>query len=200
MPTSNNQINDPGGQAVMDAFIEAGVEPSGAYNATQGIENMSSDRVIAEMAVMKAELNARMDALEAATQALAATTSASIKALEATIQALAASTSARIDALDAQMAMLTWAVVATFTFIMAIAATGFFRMNGWWSRGRDRRRPSRSQGSSRRRSTQRTNSSDRRDRRAPRGRQRRGRSWAVRTSRGRSGSFRVAGAGRRIHH
>ena len=162
MPTSNNQTNDPGGQAVMDAFIEAGVEPSGAYNATQGIENMSGDRVIAEMAVMKAELTARIDAFEAAT-------------------------SARLDALDAQVAMLTWAVIATFTFIMAIAATGFFRTGGWWSRGADRRRPSRSQGSGGRRNTRPNKSSGRRDRRAPRGRQRHGQPRAVRASRGRSG-------------
>ena len=182
MPTSNHQINDPGGQAVMDAFIEAGVEPSGAYNATQGIENMSSDRVIAEMAVMKAELTSRVDALEAA------------------IQALAATTSARLDALDAQVAMLTWAVIATFTFITAIAATGFFRKSGWWSPGDDRHRPARSHGSGGRRHTQPSKSSGRRDRRAPRGRQRHGQPRAVRTTRGRSGSFRVAGAARRIHH
>ncbi len=117
MPTSNHQINDPGGQAVMDAFIEAGVEPSGAYNATQGIENMSSDRVIAEMAVMKAELTSRMDALES------------------TIQALAATTSASINALDAQVAMLTWAVFANLALVTAIAVTGLFRMSGRWLRG-----------------------------------------------------------------
>lgn len=169
MPTSNHQVNDPGGQAVMDAFIEAGVEPSGAYNATQGIENMSSDRVIAEMAVMKAELTSRMDALES------------------TIQSLAATTSASINALDAQVAMLTWAVIASFTFITAIAATGFFRMSGWWSRGGDLRRPSRSHGSSRRRSTQRNKSSGRGNRRATRGRQRHGQPRAVRASRSRSG-------------
>ena len=202
MPTSNHQINDPGGQSVMDAFIEAGVEPSGAYNATQGIENMSGDRVIAEMAVMKAELTARMDALESTTsasiEALAATTSASINALEATTQAFAASTSARIDALeaatsarldalDAQVAMLTWAVIATFTFITAIAATGFFRKSGWWPRGDDERRPARSQGSGGRRHTQPNKSSGRRDRRATRGRQRHGQPRAVRASRSRSG-------------
>ena len=162
MPTSNDQINDPEGQSVMDVFLEAGIEPSGAYNATQGIENMAGDRVIAEIAVMKAELTARIDALEA-------------------------TTSASINALDTQVAMLTWAIIATFTIITAIAATGFFRKSGWWSRGDDRRRPAGSQGSGGRRSTQRNKSSGRRVHRATRGRQLHGGSRAIRASRYRSG-------------
>lgn len=169
MPTSNDQINDPAGQSVMDVFLEAGIEPSGAYNATQGIENMAGDRVIAEIGVMKAELTARMDSLEV------------------TIEALAAATAARFDAVDAQIAMLTWAVIAAFTIITAIGATGFFRTSGWWSRGDDRRRPARPRGSGGRRRTQRNKSSGRRDHRGTRGRQLHGRSRAIRASRCRSG-------------
>ena len=198
MPTSNDQINDPEGQSVMDVFLEAGIEPSGAYNATQGIENMAGDRVIAEIGVMKAELTARMDsyeattsasidALEATTEALAAATAARFDALEATTEALAAATAARFDAVDAQIAMLTWAIIATFTIITAIAATGFFRRSGWWSRGDYRRWPARPRGSGGRRSTQRNKSSGRRDHPATRGRQLHGRSRALRASRCRSG-------------
>ena len=187
MPTSNDQINDPAGQSVMDMFIRAGADPSEAYNATQGIEDMAGDRVIAEIAVMKAELTARMDALEATTQSLATATSARFDALEATTEALAAATAARFDAVDAQIAMLTWAIIATFAIITAIAATGFFRKSGWWSRGDDRRRPARSHGSGGRRSTQRNKSSGRRVHRATRGRQLHGGSRAIRASRYRSG-------------
>lgn len=187
MPTSNDQINDPEGQSVMDVFLEAGIEPSAAYNATQGIENMAGDRVIAEIGVMKAELTARMDALEATTQALATATSARFDALESTTEALAAATAARFDAVDAQIAMLTWAIIATFTIITAIAATGFFRKSGWWSRGDDRRRLARPRGSGGRRRTQRNKSSGRQDHRATRGRQLHGRSRALRASRCRSG-------------
>ena len=202
MPTSNDQINDPEGQSVMDVFLEAGIEPSGAYNATQGIENMAGDRVIAEIGVMKAELTARMDSYEATTSAsidaleattsarfdaLEATTSARFDALESTTEALAAATAARFDAVDAQIAMLTWAIIATFTIITAIAATGFFRKSGWWSRGDDRRRLARPRGSGGRRRTQRNKSSGRRDHPATRGRQLHGRSRALRASRCRSG-------------
>lgn len=121
MPTSNPQINDPEGQSVMDAWIEAGVEPSRAYNATQGIHNMSSDKVITEIGALRAEVTAQIGALRAE--------------VTARIDALEAATSARLDAVDAQITLLTWAVIATFAIVTGLAATGFFRMSGWWTRG-----------------------------------------------------------------
>ena len=117
MPTSNPQINDPAGQSVMDAFTEAGVDPGAAYNATQGIYSMSSDKVIAEIGVLRADFNA------------------AIAELSTRIDTLEATTAARLDAVDAQIAMLTWAVIATFTVVTGIAATGMFHMWGWWTRG-----------------------------------------------------------------
>lgn len=128
MPTSNPQINDPAGQAVMDAFTEAGVDPGAAYNATQGIYSMSSDKVIAELGVLRADFNAAIAELGARIDTLEATTAASIGALEA-------ATSARLDAVDAQMAVLTWAVIATFTIVTAFGATGIFHMWASWTRG-----------------------------------------------------------------
>ena len=128
MPTSNPQINDPSGQAVMDAFTEAGVDPGAAYNATQGIYSMSSDKVIAELGVLRADFNAAIAELGARIDTLEATTAASIGALEAT-------TTARLDAVDAQIAMLTWAVIATFTIVTAFGATGIFHMWASWTRG-----------------------------------------------------------------
>ena len=117
MPTSNPQINDPAGQAVMDAFTEAGVDPGAAYNATQGIYSMSSDKVIAELGVLRADFNA------------------AIAELGARIDTLEATTTAHLDAVDAQIAMLTWAVIATFTVVTGIAATGMFHMWASWTRG-----------------------------------------------------------------
>ena len=107
-----------------EAFTEAGVDPGAAYNATQWIYNMSSDKVIAELGVLRADFNAAL-----------AEISARIDTMEATTAALEASTTARLDAVDAQIAVLTWAVIATFTVVTGIAATGVFHMWGWWTRG-----------------------------------------------------------------
>ena len=78
---------------------------------------MSSDKVIAEIGVLRADFNA------------------AIAELSARIDTLEATTAVRLDAVDAQIAMLTWAVVATFTVVTCIAATGMFHMWGWWTRG-----------------------------------------------------------------
>ena len=85
---------------------------------------MSSDKVIAELGVLRADFNAAL-----------AEISARIDTMEATTAALEAATTARLDAVDAQIAMLTWAVIATFTVVTGIAATGVFHMWGWWTRG-----------------------------------------------------------------
>ena len=110
-----------------EAFTEAGVDAGATYNATQRIYNMSSDKVIAEIGVLRADFNEAL-----------AQISARIDTLEATTAALAATTTARLDAVDAQIAMLTWAVIATFTVVTAIAATGMFHAWGWWTRGDSR--------------------------------------------------------------
>lgn len=140
MPTSNPQINDPAGQSVMDAFTESGADPGTAYNATQGIYNMSGDKVIAEIGVLRADFRAALAEVSARIDSLEATTAARLDALEAV-------TSARLDAVDAQIAMLTWAMIATFTIVTAIAATGFFRKEGWWTRGGSDSDPATSQSS-----------------------------------------------------
>ena len=129
MPTSNPQINDPDGQSVMDVFIEAGADPGSAYNATQGIQNMSGDKVIAEIGVLRAEVNAAIEVLRAEVNLAIGELSARIDTLETT-------TSARLDAIDAQLAVLSWAVIAAFTILTATATTGFLRANGWWPRAK----------------------------------------------------------------
>ena len=101
----------------LEAFTEAGVDAGATYNATQWIYNMSSDKVIAELGVLRADFNA------------------AIGELGARIDTLEATTTARLDAVDAQIAMLTWAVIATFTVVTGIAATGMFHAWGWWTRG-----------------------------------------------------------------
>ena len=101
----------------LEAFTESGVDPGATYNATQWIYNMSSDKVIAEIGVLRADFN----------EALAQ--------ISARIDTLEAATSARLDAVDAQIAMLTWAVIATFTVVTAIAATGMFHMWAWGTHG-----------------------------------------------------------------
>lgn len=137
LPTRHPQIHDPKGESVMVAVIEAGVESSAAHNGTQGVESMSSDEVIAELRVMKAEVMASLDALESST-------SASLDAFEASlstsIDSFAANTSARFDALDARLDLLTVVVFANLAIVTAIAIAGLFRKSGWRLRGKRRNR------------------------------------------------------------
>ena len=112
----------------LEAFTESGVDAGATYNATQWIYNMSSDKVIAEIGVLRADFNEALAQISARIDTLEATTAASIDALEA-------ATSARLDAVDAQIAMLTWAVIATFTIVTAFGATGIFHMWASWTRG-----------------------------------------------------------------
>lgn len=140
MPTSNPQINDPEGQSVMDVFIEAGADPSAAYNATQGIQNMSGDKVIAEIGGIRTDVNAAIEVMRAevnaAIEVMRAEVNLSIGELGARIDTLESTTSARLDAIDAQLALLSWAVIAAFTILTATATTGFLRANGWWPRAK----------------------------------------------------------------
>ena len=85
---------------------------------------MSSDKVIAEIAGMRADINAALEVMRA-----------DLSGLGARIDALEATTAAHHAAVDAQMAMLSWVVIAAFTILTAITATGSYHMNGWRSRG-----------------------------------------------------------------
>ena len=96
---------------------------------------MSSDKVIAEIAGMRADVNAALEVMRSDLSGLGAR----IEILEATtaasIDALAATTAAHLAAVEARLAMLTWVVIAAFTILTAITVTGFYHMNGWRSRG-----------------------------------------------------------------
>ena len=95
---------------------------------------MSSDKVIAEVAGMRADINAALEVMRADLSGLGAR----IDVLEATtatrIDALAATTATHLAAVDAQTAMLSWVMIAAFTILTAITTTGFFRIVGWWPR------------------------------------------------------------------
>ena len=104
---------------------------------------MSSDRVISELGVLRADLKAAI-----------AEVGTHINALSARVDTLETTSSVRLAAVDAQMAVLTWVmiatfmiVIATFTIVTAIAATGFFRTGGWWTRGNSGSGPATSQSS-----------------------------------------------------
>ena len=89
MPTSNTQLIDPEGQAVMDGFISAGADPETAYNATQGVRKMSGDQVIAEIRDFRGEfqaLTADVQALTANVQSL----TTNVQSLTVDLQALTA--------------------------------------------------------------------------------------------------------------
>lgn len=134
MPTNPNPVIDPNGQALMNVLIEVGARPEGAYNATQGVRNMSGEQVIGRLDALEASTNARFDALEASTNArfdaLEASTSTRLDALEASVSALetstsilAATTDARFNAIEAQLDMMGLAIMVT----LAIAGA----MGGW---------------------------------------------------------------------
>lgn len=137
LPTRHPQINDPNGGSVMAAMTEAGVESSGAYNGTQGVESMSSHEVIAELEVMNTEVMASLDAFESS---ISASLDAFEASLSASIDSFAANTSARFDALDARLDLLAVFVFANLAIVTAIAVAGLFRMSGWRLRGKRRNR------------------------------------------------------------
>ena len=106
---------------------------------------MSSDKVIAEVAGMRADINAVLEVMRADLSGLGAridfleaTTATRIDALAsitaARIDALASTTATHLAAVDAQTAMLSWVMIAAFTILTAITTTGFFRIVGWWPR------------------------------------------------------------------
>ena len=84
---------------------------------------MSSDKVIAEVAGMRADINAALEVMRA-----------DLSGLGARIDVLEATTATHLAAVDAQTAMLSWVMIAAFTILTAITTTGFFRIVGWWPR------------------------------------------------------------------
>ena len=83
--------------------------PKDAYNATQGVRNMSGQHVIARLDAMEATTNARFDAL-------------------------VATTNARFDAVDAQLDIMGWAIMATLAIVGALAGSGLFMGIQLWRR------------------------------------------------------------------
>lgn len=148
MPENTNPIIDPDGQAVIHALIGAGGDPADAYNATQGIRNMSGEQVItrldameastnARLDAMEASTNARLDALEATTSALETTTSAleaTTGALETTTRVLAETTDARLNAIDAQLDIMGWAIIVTLALVGSLVGSGLLSSFRSWRR------------------------------------------------------------------
>ena len=120
MSTTTTQATDPDGQALMHALTQMGVAPEDAYNATQGVRNMSGQHVIARLDAMEATTNARFDALEATANAR--------------FDALVATTNARFDAVDAQLDIMGWAIMATLAIVGALAGSGLFMGIQLWRR------------------------------------------------------------------
>jgi len=152
MPTNPNPVVDPNGQALMNVLIEVGARPEGAYNATQGVRNMSGEQVIgrldaleastsARFDALEASTNARLDALEASVSALEASTSSRLDALEASVSALetstsilAATTDARFNAIEAQLDIMGLAIMATFAVVAAMGGWKLFVGIQLWRR------------------------------------------------------------------
>lgn len=145
MPTNPNPVVDPNGQALMNVLIEVGARPEGAYNATQGVRNMSGEQVIGRLDALEASTSARFDALEASTNArldaLEASTSTRLDALEASVSALetstsilAATTDARFNAIEAQLDIMGLAIMATFAVVAAMGGWKLFVGIQLWRR------------------------------------------------------------------
>lgn len=141
MPTNPNPVVDPNGQALMNVLIEVGARPEGAYNATQGVRNMSGEQVIGRLDALEASTSARFDALEASVSALEASTSSRLDALEASVSALetstsilAATTDARFNAIEAQLDIMGLAIMATFAVVAAMGGWKLFVGIQLWRR------------------------------------------------------------------
>ena len=135
MPTSNTQLIDHEGQAVMDGFISAGADPETAYNATQGVRKMSGEQVIAEIREFRSEFQALtvdVQTLKVDVQTL----TAELRAHEAASAAEHAAMDDRINASSTQLDIVSWAVIATFAMVTLLTATGMLRMLGLGPRRR----------------------------------------------------------------
>ena len=137
MPASSTQPIDPEGQAVMEAFDMAGVDPETAYNATQAVRRMSETTAIAEIRALRTDfqthegefqtLSADVQALTADVQALTAnvqTVTTELRAHEAVSAARFAEMEGRLNGFSNQLDMMGWAVMATFGVVMLLAAMG----------------------------------------------------------------------------
>lgn len=150
MPASNTQPIDPEGQAVMEAFDMAGVDPETAYNATQALRRMSETTAIAEIRALRTDfqthegefqaLSADVQALTADVQALTAKVqaqSADMQALTAELRAHEAVSEIRFNAMDARLDLVSWGVMATFGVVMLLAAMGLLDWFGLRPRRRE---------------------------------------------------------------
>ena len=134
MPTNPNPVVDPNGQALMNVLIEVGARPEGAYNATQGVRNMSGEQVIGRLDALESSTNARFDALEASTNARFDALEASVSALETSTSILAATTDARFNAIEAQLDIMGLAIMATFAVVAAMGGWKLFVGIQLWRR------------------------------------------------------------------
>ncbi len=166
MPTSNTQLIDPEGQAVMDGFISAGADPETAYNATQGVRKMSGDQVIAEIRDFRSEfqahvgefqtLTADVETLTADVETIkvdVATITANVQTLTAELRAHEAASSAQLAAMDdringssTQLDIVSWAVIAAFAIVTLFTATGMLHMLGLTPRRRKSKKRGRPRG------------------------------------------------------
>lgn len=144
MSASSTQPIDPEGQAVMEAFLMAGVDPETAYNATQAIRRMSEGKAIAETRALRTDFQAHegeFQALSADVQALTAKVqaqSADMQALTAELRAHEAVSEIRFNAMDAQLDFVTWWVMATLGVVMLLTA---MRLLDWFGLRPRRREP-----------------------------------------------------------
>lgn len=159
MPTSNTQLIDPEGQAVMDGFISAGADPETAYNATQGVRKMSGDQVIAEIRDFRSEFQAHVGEFQTLTADVetikvdVATITANVQTLTAELRAHEAASSAQLAAMDdringssAQLDIVSWAVIAAFAIVTLFTATGMLHMLGLTPRRRKSKKRGRPRG------------------------------------------------------
>jgi len=143
MPASNTQPIDPEGQAVMEAFDMAGVDPETAYNATQALRRMSETTAIAEIRALRTDFQTHegeFQALSADVQALTAKVqaqSADMQALTAELRAHEAVSEIRFNAMDARLDLVSWGVMATFGVVMLLAAMGLLDWFGLRPRRRE---------------------------------------------------------------
>lgn len=165
MPTSNTQLIDPEGQAVMDGFISAGADPETAYNATQGVRKMSGDQVIAEIRDFRSEFQAHVGEFQTLTADVetltvdVATITANVQTLTAELRAHEAASSAQLAAMDdringssTQLDIVSWAVIAAFAIVTLFTATGMLHMLGLVPRRRKSKKRGRPRGDVQKRS------------------------------------------------
>ena len=131
MASNATPTTDPDGQAVLKILLELDVDPEAAYNAVQGIRNMSGQNVIAKLETLEATTNVRFDALASQIQAHSSQLEAHASQLQAhgsQIQTLVSRVEAltsQVAALGSQMDWMGWALMAILGMVTALTAMGF---------------------------------------------------------------------------